>query len=200
VLPVEPELVEALGELGRLDQALAVTERLERLAEEQEHPWGLPSAARCRALLLLASDEYDRAAPTLRGAAEAYERLGLRFDSARTLLVLGRAERRLRKWGAARQSLEHAVAVFESIGSTGWAEDARHELSRVGARRPSKAGELTGAESRVAELAAGGLANKEIAAALFITIPTVERHLSRVYAKLGIRSRAQLAARLTGGD
>ena len=89
-----------------------------------------------------------------------------------------------------------AEAAFDELGSPGWAEQARSELARVGARRPAPAGELTPTERRVAELAAEGLANKEIAQALFVTVSTVEVHLSNAYAKLGIRSRTQLAARL----
>ena len=84
----------------------------------------------------------------------------------------------------------------DRLGSPGWADDARSELQRVGARRAAPAGELTPAERRVAELAAEGLANKEIAQALVVTVNTVEFHLRNVYAKLGVRSRAQLAARL----
>jgi DNA-binding NarL/FixJ family response regulator len=197
IFPVAPDLVEALVEIGDQADAIAVTERLEQAVD---HPWAAATARRCRGMILLAGGEHDEAAAHLRAAAAAYAECGLGFDRARTLLVLGRGERRLRKWGAARDSLEQAVAAFDTLGSTGWADDARNELSRVGARRPSKAGELTAAEARVAELAAQGLANKEIAAALVVTIPTVERHLSRVYAKLGIRSRAQLAARLAAGS
>jgi DNA-binding NarL/FixJ family response regulator len=194
IFPAAPELVEALIELGESDEATAVTERLEQVSG---HPWAEATALRCRGTVLLGAGSYDEAAELLHAAAAAYGDRGLAFDRARTLLLLGRGERRLRKWGAARDSLEQAAAAFDELGSTGWAADARSELERVGARRPSKAGELTRAESRVAELAAQGLANKEIAAALVVTVPTVEAHLSRVYAKLGIRSRAQLAARLT---
>jgi DNA-binding CsgD family transcriptional regulator len=72
---------------------------------------------------------------------------------------------------------------------------ARAETGRIGARRPGRPGELTPTERRVAELAATGRSNKEIARALFVTVNTVEGHLSHAYAKLGIRSRAQLAHR-----
>jgi DNA-binding CsgD family transcriptional regulator len=125
--------------------------------------------------------------------------MGLRFDAARTLLALGRAQRRAKQWGSARRALERAASLFEEIGSPGWSEQASSELARVGARRPRPTGELTDAERRTAELAAGGMSNKEIARELFVTVHTVEVHLSRAYAKLGIRSRGQLAGRILSG-
>jgi DNA-binding CsgD family transcriptional regulator len=197
VFPVAPELVDALIQVGELDAARAITDRLHALAEAQEHPWGRATAKRCAALVRLAPDVYDEdAAVALAAAAADYERLGLRFDHARTLFALGRAQRRLRKWGAARDTLGAAAAGFDELGSAGWAEQARAELGRVGARRPSPSGELTPTERRTAELAADGLSNKEIAQVLHVTVHTVEVHLSRAYAKLGVRSRSQLAGRL----
>jgi DNA-binding CsgD family transcriptional regulator len=191
VFPVAPDLVEALVELGETGEAAAVAERLTVLAREQEHPWGLASVLRCGALL-----HFDQEASG--EAARAYEALGLRFDRARTLLALGRGERRRRKWGAARRSLEAAAAIFDGLGAPGWAEETRSELSRVGARKPQAEGGLTKTEARVAALAAEGMSNKEIASALFVTVHTVEVHLSHAYAKLGIRSRSQLGPRLSG--
>ncbi len=196
VFPVAPELVEALVELGEIEDARAVADRLRRLAAGQDHPWGLASAKRCDGVIGLAGRR-PGAAPLLQQAADAYRALGLVFDRARTLLLLGRGQRRHRSWGAARQALEQTVALFEELGSPGWADEARSELSRVGARRAVPAGELTPAERRVAGLAAEGLGNKEIAGALFVSVKTVEVHLSHVYAKLGLHSRAQLARRLS---
>jgi Response regulator containing a CheY-like receiver domain and an HTH DNA-binding domain len=109
---------------------------------------------------------------------------------------MGRAQRRRRQWAAARDALERAATAFEELGAGGWTEQARSELDRVGGRRPSTRGSLTGAETRVAELAVAGLSNKEIAAKLVVSVHTVERHLKHAYAKLGIRSRSQLAARI----
>lgn len=191
--PVAPDLVEALVEIGEVAEARAVTDRLGELADAQEHPWGLATAKRCAAIL---STDHDETRAGLAEAAAAYGECGLRFDRARSLLILGRAERRLKKWSAARRSLELAGQAFDEIGSSGWAERARSELGRVSARRPAGSGELTPSERRVVELAAAGHSNKEIARTLFVTINTVEGHLSHAYAKLGVRSRAQLVHRL----
>jgi DNA-binding NarL/FixJ family response regulator len=194
VFPVGPDLVEALVESGEPGEARVVTARLGELAEEQEHPWGRASAKRCHGLVLLASRTDEQAAAVaLEEAAAAYGELGLRFDHARTLLLLGRAQRRRRRWAAARDALVQAAAAFDAMDSPGWAEEARAELARVGARRPGARGLLTPAEQRVVELAVDGLSNKEIAGALFVTVNTVETHLSHAFAKLGVRSRAQLA-------
>lgn len=194
--PVAPDLVEALTELGCLDEARAVTERLRQLAQQQQHPWGLATATRCEALLGLAETREESALVRLSEAAGAYLHLGLRFDHARTLLVAGRAARRLRKWKLARGLLEQAAAAFGAIGSRGWAEEARGELGRVAGRRSQARGGLTASERRVVTLAADGLSNKQIAGQLHVSVHTVERHLTHSYAKLGVRSRSQLASRL----
>jgi DNA-binding CsgD family transcriptional regulator len=198
VFPVAPDLVEALVELGELDEARAVIDRVRRLAEDQAHPWGLATTKRCSGVLALASAYDDAAAAALADAASDYGRLGLRFDRARSLLSLGRSQRRLKQWGAARDSLGDAAAAFEELPSVGWAQRTRAEIERVGGRRPRASGELTPTERDIVALAARGLANKEIARTLSIAVHTVEVHLSRAYAKLGVRSRSQLAARLSG--
>ena len=186
--PVAGDLVEALCELGETDEARAVTERLRSLSGDH-HPWG-------EATLRRAEGFVDHEAEKLAEAAVAYEHLGLRFDAARALLAYGRAQRRARQWRAARDALEGAAQAFETLGSPGWVGQAKAELTRVGGRRPRAAGELTETERQVALLAAAGRTNKEIAHALFVTVHTVEAHLSSTYAKLGVRTRTQLAARL----
>ena len=192
--PVAPDFVEALVEAEGFDEARAYTSRLARQGETQQHPWAQSTASRSAALVELAAAGYDEApAGRLEQAAAAYRALGLRLDEGRTLLALGRARRRARKWGGARRTLEAAAAVFDASGAEGWAELARAELSRVGARKPQAQGGLTPTEQRVAELAVSGKSNKEIAQALFVTVNTVEAHLSHAYAKLGVRSRGQLS-------
>jgi DNA-binding NarL/FixJ family response regulator len=147
-------------------------------------------------VVTLAERHDDAACTELAAAAADYRALGLAFDSARALLFLGRAERRHKKQAGARESLEHARSEFERLGCPGWAALAGAELARVGGRRRAASGDLTPSEQRVAELVAAGLSNKEIAAQLFVSVYTVETHLSNAYAKLGIRSRTQLARRL----
>lgn len=194
--PVAADLVEALVETGGLRDATAVTAHLAELAEEQAHPWGLATAARCGALIRLVRDGDRSAAASMADAAEAFGGLGLRFDRARTLLALGRAARRRKWWAPARRSLEAALVTFAEMGSHGWEDRTRAELARVAGRRARPPGSLTPAERRAVELAAQGLSNREIAQALFVTVRTVETHLSRAYAKLGVRSRTQLGRRL----
>ena len=162
---------------------------------------GGPGAQRGAALVAIHGDAYtDAAGEALEAAAASYGDLGLAFDEARTLLALGRAQRRAKKWGAARDVLER-----HGRGLRG------HRLARLGRRRPrrartggrpppGRAGGLTATERRVADLAVEGLANKEIARTLVVTVNTVEFHLRNAYAKLGIRSRVQLAARLQEVD
>jgi DNA-binding CsgD family transcriptional regulator len=198
VFPVAPELVQALTELGEVEEAEKVTGRLAQLAARQDHPWGSVTVRRCHGVTGLAGSVADAsAAAALQDAASQYEQLGLRFDAARSLLSLGRAQRRLRQWGSARQAMEHAIAAFDAIGSPGWARQARSELERVGGRRPRAGGELTQSQHRVAELAAQGMSNKQIARELVVGVHTVEVHLSHVFATLGVRSRVQLASRLS---
>jgi DNA-binding CsgD family transcriptional regulator len=198
VFPVAAELVDALVETGTRVDAERVTERLRNMSERHAHPWGLITADRCGAVIRLAERYDEDAAAALQGSAARYGELGLHHDRARTLLVLGRTQRRHRKWAAARGSLEKAAEAFDGLAAPGWAAQARSELARVGGRR-ARTGGLTPAERRVAELASEGLSNKEIAAALFVTTKTVETHLSHAYAKLEVRSRAQLARKLGPG-
>jgi DNA-binding CsgD family transcriptional regulator len=196
--PVAADLVEALVQSGDIDSAAGVTNRLRRSAVRQQHPWGLASARRCAAVVRLAGGYTDAAASALGQAAADYGALGLHFDRARTLLMLGVIQRRFQKRAGARQSLEDASAQFDECGCTGWATRARSELSRVSGRRSGAEGQLTPSERSVVELAARGMSNKEIASHLSVTVFTVEAHLSHTYAKLGIRSRSQLVRSFGG--
>ena len=116
--PVAPDLVEALAEVGELAEAAAVSARLGELSELHAHPWGLASAKRCDGFLRLSSGKHDEQAVTrMAEAAADFGSLGLPFDRGRTLLALGRALRRSKRWGASRAALQEAAAVFERVGS-----------------------------------------------------------------------------------
>ncbi|WP_210438436.1 helix-turn-helix transcriptional regulator [Nocardioides xinjiangensis] len=197
--PAAPDLVEALVEVGDPAGAREVVDVLAEAADVQDHPWARLASGRGRAAVALASGWSDDVAADLAGVAASYARLGLAADAARTWLLLGRAQRRSRKWGAARESLGCAVGLYEQMAAPGWAAAARAELERVGARRPG-GGRLTATERRVADLAADGLSNKEIARVLVVTVSTVEFHLRNTYSKLGIRSRMELAQGLAAVD
>ena len=113
------------------------------------------------------------------------------FGRARALLALAPVLRRQLRKRAARESSEEALADFERLGSPPFVERARAELGRIGGR--SREVGLTAAERRVAALVAAGRTNREVAAELFLGERTVAGHLTRVYAKLGVRSRTELA-------
>ena len=105
-------------------------------------------------------------------------------------------QRRAKQRAEARATLESALAVFEELGAALWAERARAEIARLGGRRARDRDELTETERRIAELAADGRSNREIAGELFVSERTVEANLTRAYRKLGVRSRTELARRL----
>jgi DNA-binding CsgD family transcriptional regulator len=184
--------VEVVLELGELGRAGELVERLAARTRVFPRPWTLAIAARSRALLEAARGDLAAAESSLLDARAYHERLDMPFELARTLLCLGRVQRRRNERKAARETLCQAVDVFERIDSELWAQRAREERDRIGVRRAPT--ELTVSEERVAALAASGLTNREIAGKLFMSRRTVEANLARAYRKLGIRSRAELGA------
>ncbi|MDT5243343.1 MAG: hypothetical protein QOD36_719, partial [Mycobacterium sp.] len=124
-----------------------------------------------------------------------HDRLPMPFERARTQLLLGQLTRRERS--DSTPVLRDALAVFEQLGTALWANRARAELAGRRTRaQPRREDALTPAELRVAELAASGMTNRNVAATLFISSKTVEATLARVYRKLGIQSRAELGQRV----
>ena len=190
-----PYAVEALASLGRVDDAAARVDGLQRHARAPYSPSLGAALARCRGLLALANGDTDAALARLERALEGHDRAPIPFERARTLLALGSAQRRAKHRAAARHSLEQALVSFERLGAALWCKRTRGELGRIGGRAPS-ADALSATEQRVAALVAAGRTNTEVAAELFLTVGTVEKTLTRVYAKLGVRSRTELALRL----
>jgi DNA-binding CsgD family transcriptional regulator len=190
-----PDDVEALVELGRVDEAETLLAELAAHVERTGRRRRRVAVARCRALIAAARGDFA-AAITDAEDALALCRDGVEpLEHGRTLLVLGEVRRRAKQRGAAREALEAARTLFEEIGTPLWAERARAELGRVGGRRASPE-ELTPSERRIAELVARGRTNREVAAELFVTVHTVEKALTRAYRKLGVRSRTELARTL----
>ena len=196
--PMLPDVVEALVAVGRLDEAQGVLQQLEQQAAALEHRWATPAALRCRALVLLAHERADEAAAAAEQAAEAFAEIGFPLDRARSLLVAGAAKRRAGQRRQAADSLASAIEILNELGAPLWLQRAEDELRRA-SPRPRRDRELTSAERRVAALVAQGQTNKEVAAQLFTTTTTVEAHLTRIYRKLGMRSRTQLARAVAEG-
>ena len=188
--------IEALVALGALEQADALLDRYWARACAVERPHALAAAERCRAVIAAARGDLDGAFGALAASREHYERLPLPFEHGRTLLALGSAERRANHKRAARAALEQALDSFERLSAPHWAAKARSELGRIGGRRAPARGALSETEAQIAALAAAGRTNAEIAAALVISPKTVKWNLSKVYRKLGVRSRTELAAAL----
>ena len=196
--PIWPDAIESLLERGEREEASALLEAYERMAEHGSA--GVRAlAARSRGLLEAVDGDLDGALATMGEALRLHEGLTYPFERGRTLLHVGRLRRRAGRKRAARETLAVALVVFERLGADGWVARTRTELARISGRRPGS-DELTDAEARVASLAVTGLTNKEIAAALFVTVHTVEAHLSQVYRKLGVHSRTELGARLLVSD
>jgi DNA-binding CsgD family transcriptional regulator len=185
------EYAEALLELGRIDEAVELLDRWEADAARLARERVLSQITRCRGLVAAARGEINEALALLEQAVAQHSGVDDPFGRARALLALGIMRRRDRRKREAREAIEAALTEFEAIGAVGWAATASGELGHIGGRIREQG--LTAAERRVAALAADGRTNKEVAAALFLGERTVETHLSHIYAKLGIRSRAELA-------
>jgi DNA-binding CsgD family transcriptional regulator len=185
------DYAEALIGSGRLDEAASLVEAREAEAKRLDRAAVLADMKRCRGLLAAARGDLDEALAELEYAVAQHEAVGDPFGRARALLALGTVRRRTRQKRSAREAITAALEGFESAGAAGWAEKARAELGTIGGR--TRFDGLTPAEGRIAALVAEGRTNREVAAALFLTEHTVATALTRVYRKLGVRSRTELA-------
>ena len=186
-----PDAVEAMIALGRGGEAEPLIAALERNGRRLDRPWMLATGARCRSMLLAAKGDVEAAARKAQEAMAEHERLPMPFERARTQLLVGQLQRRQRQKERSRATLREALQSFEAMGAQLWAGRVRSELARAEVV-PTRDLALTPSERRVAELAASGMTNKDVAAALFISPKTVEANLGRIYRKLGINSRAEL--------
>ena len=193
-----PSAVAALAASGDLERGRALTRLLERRIAILE-PWGRAALDYCLGTLALAKGEHAEASSRLERAANGFSELGMPWDRGLALLALGMAHRRSGQRSKAADVLEQAAAIFSELRAAPSLRVAADELRRARPRRSSD-DRLTEAERRVAMLAAEGRTNREIAAVLFTGTTTVEAHLTRIYSKLGLRSRTELARRVSDGS
>jgi DNA-binding CsgD family transcriptional regulator len=191
IVPFAPDAAEALVAVGRIADATVIVQWLEDHGLRLDRAWAIASGGRCRSMLLAAQGELGAAIRCCQKALADHERIPMPFEKARTLLVMGRLQRRAGKRREAKAALVDSLEIFDRLGTRLWAEKANRELGRLGIR-VGRSGELTPSEQRVAELAGTGRTNKEVAAALSVSPKTVEANLARIYQKLNIRSRAEL--------
>jgi DNA-binding CsgD family transcriptional regulator len=185
------EYIECLLQLGRSDDAMAVVADWEQSGTRLGSERVVAHVVRSRGLIAAAAGDIGSAAALLDDAVARLDAVDDPFGRGRAMLQLGVVRLRLREKRAARDVLESSLSTFEQLGAEGWAARARGELTRIGGRTRLEG--LSPSEARVASLVAEGRTNREIAAALFLGEATVASHLSHIYAKLGIRSRTELA-------
>jgi DNA-binding CsgD family transcriptional regulator len=196
-----PDLIEAYVHSGARAEAEAALATFEALPARTRRTWALATAARCRGILV--DKDFDE---HFEEALRLHDRTPTPFDRARTELCYGERLRRARRRAEARERLHLALETFERLGAEPWANRARSELRATGetTRRRDQSGSelLTLQELQVALKVAVGATNREVAAALFLSPKTIEAHLGRIYSKLGLRSRTELAHRFAheGGE
>ena len=195
---VWPNTIETLITLGALEQARAYLTQYEALAALASRR-ARASAARCAGLIAAAEGDTAAAFAAFDRSLAELGPVQYPLERARTLLALGSVHRQAKHKRLARDALDRALAIFDELGAPLWAEKARTELGRISGRRPAS-GELSETEERVAALAAEGRSNRQIAAELYMSVRTVEAHLSHIYRKLGVRRRAELARHLVSAE
>ena len=189
------DLVEAACAAGAIELATDVLATIETDLRVSQRPWVRLVAARGRALLAAANGDLDLAAIEAADASDIAAALPMPFERGRSALLAGRIARRRRERRIAGEHLDRAREIFAGLGAAAWLAMADADLARLG-RRTAALDDLTETEARAAQLAADGRTNREIGDQLFLTPKSVEGVLGRVYGKLGIRRRAELASRL----
>jgi DNA-binding CsgD family transcriptional regulator len=188
---VDSWLAQALVTVGRVPDATQISAGLRAAGERLRRPSVVGDANRIDALAAAQDGDLSTAARLAGAAVAAHAASPLRVELARSLLVLGRIERRLKSRRQASEALGQARDLVAEINHRPLHAEIETELSRV---TPARSGhELTAAEQRVAGLIAAGSTNREAAAALFVSVRTVETHVASIYRKLGVRTRAELA-------
>ena len=187
-----PNAIEALIEAGRMPEAETHLRSLEAHGTKLDRSWALAAATKCRALFDAANGDLALANSAFENASDLFKKLGEPLEHGRARLALGTVQRRLKKKREARETLDEALGIFEALGARAWSQLTRAEQGRIGGR-PSSPHELTPTETRIAQLVAEGMTNREVAAAMFLSEKTIETNLTRIYEKLAVTSRRELA-------
>ena len=195
---LDAALAEAYVAVGRPQEARRISSWLREVGQRLGRPTLTGGADRIDALAAAQDGDLDRAAEAARAAVAAHEVSPLRLELARSLLVLGRIERRRKARKQARDALIRARALAIKAGHRPLLAQIEQELPRIAAVRSGT--ELTAAEQRVADLIVTGATNREAAAELFVSVRTVETHVASIYRKLSVRTRAELARKLASAQ
>ena len=190
---VLPDAVDAAAAAQSVERAAALASELDEQSATLDAPWVRAAALRARGVVATATGD-EAGASMLAAATEAFDELGYRLDAARACWWRGRALRRSARRGTASTVLAEANERFAALGAAPWERQVSAELEQVAPGHGQ--GVLTDGEREVAIRVAAGERNAEIAAALFVSVATVEARLTRVYRKLGVRSRTELAGRM----
>lgn len=193
VVRFQIDLVEALVAVNELERATTLLAAFEARGRALGRPRVLALAGRGRGLVLGRRGDLQQARAVLQNSVEQLEPLPHAFELARSLLALGVVQRRTKQKRPARESLERAASIFDDLGAASFAQRARAEGARIGGRPSPR--NLSPTEAAVADLVGAGLSNAEVAHDLFMSVKTVENTLTRVYRKLGVRSRRDLVRR-----
>ncbi len=190
-----PDDIEAMIRFGLMEEGGDLLEFFESHSTRLGRLSGLAASYRCRGLYLAAHGEVDRACEAAEKSVSLYQQLSMPFDVARSELTVGDFHRRARRKRLANEHMMSAETIFEGLGAPLWTQMAREARGRIGLRNATTSEGstlLTEAERQVADLVVSGLTNSEVAGRLFMAQRTVESHLSKVYRKLGVNSRAHL--------
>jgi DNA-binding NarL/FixJ family response regulator len=195
VIPVLPRAVEAAAAAGYAEALRRHVDDLAASAAALDAPWVDAQVAYGRAALLLLDGAAEEARAALAGAADTVEGCGHRLDATRMRLTAANACATAGEPAAARSLLGRCRDEFTMMAATGWVATIEGLTDRVATRRVAS---LTPTESCIASLVAAGRRNREIAAELYVSVSTVEAHLTRMYRKVGVRSRTGLAQLVAG--
>ena len=193
---IDAMLAEAYLAVERPEKARPIAAMLRAAGTRLGRPALIGNADRIDALAAAQAGDLDEAAVRARAAVTAHGASPLRLELARSLLVLGRTERRRKARAESRLALRRALELASAANHRPLLAEIERELPRVTGTRSRT--ELTATEQRVADLIASGATNRDAAAALYVSVRTVETHVASIYRKLGVRSRAELTRHLLG--